>query len=218
MDGSASSGSGIPVWGSEDMGMRQRDLDANPLKQFEYWFKDALAADETLPEAMALATATLEGIPSVRMVLFKGIHENGFEFFTNLNSKKSQEMESNPYAATVFWWRKLKRQIRLEGLVEKLGFERAEEYFRTRPRGSQIGAWASRQSQPISGREELEKQVRAFEKKYPGGEIPCPPFWSGFRLVPSTIEFWQQGADRLHDRVRYKKTQDGSWMKERLAP
>jgi pyridoxamine 5'-phosphate oxidase len=198
--------------------MKPMDLDANPLKQFEKWFEDAVAGGETLPEAMALATASREGIPSVRMVLFKGIHEGGFEFFTNLNSKKSREMESNPYAAAVFWWQRLKRQLRVEGYVEKVKPERAAEYFRTRPRGSQVGAWASKQSQVISDRKELESRARLFEKRYRGRKVPCPPFWGGFRLIPSRMEFWQERANRLHDRIRYQHTQDGCWTKERLAP
>jgi pyridoxamine 5'-phosphate oxidase len=198
--------------------MKQTELDPNPLKQFQKWFGDAIAGGESLPEAMALATASREGIPSVRMVLFKGVSEDGFEFFTNLNSKKSRDMESNPYAATVFWWEKLKRQVRLEGHVEKLGFERAEEYFRTRQRGSQLGAWASRQSQVILNREELENQARVFKEKYLGRKVPCPPFWGGFRLIPASIEFWQERANRLHDRIRYRRAQDGCWIKERLAP
>jgi pyridoxamine 5'-phosphate oxidase len=198
--------------------MKRAELDTDPLKQFEKWFEAAVAAGEALPEAMALATASPEGIPSVRMVLCKGIHDGGFEFFTNLNSKKSREMESNPYAAAVFWWHRVKRQIRLEGSVEKLEPGRAEAYFRTRPRGSQIGAWASRQSQVILSREELERRAGVFEKIYLDREVPCPSFWGGFRLIPSSMEFWQERAHRLHDRVRYRRTQEGRWVKERLAP
>ncbi len=198
--------------------MRRVDLDADPLKQFEKWFEEATAGGDTLPQAMALATASPQGIPSVRMVLFKSIRDGGFEFFTNLKSRKGREMDSNPYAAAVFWWQRLKRQVRVDGRVEKLAPERAKEYFHTRERGSQIGAWASRQSHVISNREELENRVKAFEKKYLGQKVPCPPFWGGFRLIPSSIEFWQQRANRLHDRFRYRRLEDGSWVTERLAP
>ena len=198
--------------------MELEELAANPLTQFEKWFEDAIAGGEILPEAMALATSSLDSIPSVRMVLFKGIRDGGFEFFTNLASRKSREMQSNPNAAAVFWWQRSKRQLRLEGRVEMLDPARTEQYFRTRPRGSQIGAWASRQSHIISDRKELEDQVRIFENKYKGQEIPCPRFWGGFRLIPSIMEFWQERENRLHDRIRYRCEEDGSWIVERLAP
>jgi pyridoxamine 5'-phosphate oxidase len=198
--------------------MRQKELDPNPLRQFERWFEDAIASGEPFPEAMALATASLEAIPSVRMVLFKGIREGGFEFFTNLKSRKGRELESNPNAAAVFWWQRSKRQLRLEGSIEKLSTARAEQYFRTRQRGSQIGAWASMQSQVISGREELESRVRTFEKTNRGRKVTCPPFWGGFRLIPSAMEFWQERENRLHDRFRYRYADGERWIMERLAP
>jgi pyridoxamine 5'-phosphate oxidase len=198
--------------------VKKMNLDPNPLRQFEKWFNEALTGGETAPEAMALATASPAGIPSVRMVLLKGVHKAGFEFFTNFDSRKSHELKGNPHAAVVFWWRNLQRQVRAEGSIEKIDSEEADEYFRTRPRGSQIGAWASRQSQVISGRAELEKRVRDYEIKFSDREVPRPPFWGGFRLIPSSIEFWEERPDRLHDRLLYRISADRIWLLERLSP
>ena len=165
--------------------IRKRDPD--PLRQFENWLDEALAAGEALPEAMALATASPDGVPSVRMVLFKGLSTAGLEFFTNYSSRKCIEMDANPHAAVVFWWEKLRRQVRLEGIVEKLDAKKSDEYFRTRPRGSQISAWASRQSQVIADRKELEELVSDAEVKFRGREVLRPPFWGGYRLIPSSM-------------------------------
>jgi pyridoxamine 5'-phosphate oxidase len=198
--------------------IRKIDLDPDPLRQFEKWLEEALAAGEELPEAMALATASYGGVPSVRMVLFKGLGDTGLEFFTNFNSRKCLEMNANPYAAVAFWWQKQRRQVRLEGVVEKLNAKKSDEYFRTRPRGSQLGAWASRQSQIIANRKELEERVRERVAEFYSREIPRPPFWGGYRLIPSSVEFWQGRADRLHDRLRYRRAEDGSWIIERLSP
>jgi len=198
--------------------MRKADLDPNPFRQFEKWFDEARAGGESLPEAMALATASLSGHPSVRMVLLKGIHKEGFEFYTNLISRKSQELEENPRAALVFWWSQLQRQVRAEGIIERIDSKDADEYFRNRSRESQIGAWASRQSQQIPDREELERCVQEYEKKLAGREAPRPPFWGGFRLIPENIEFWQEQTARLHDRLLYRRSADQDWILERLAP
>jgi pyridoxamine 5'-phosphate oxidase len=176
--------------------MRKSDLDPDPLRQFENWFGEALKAGETLPEATALATASPDGVPSVRMVLFKGLGDAGLEFFTNFNSRKCLEMNANPRAAMVFWWQKLHRQVRLEGTVQKLDAKRSDEYFRTRPRRSQIGAWASRQSQVIADREELEKRLGEYDLKFSGRGVPQPAFWGGYQLIPSTVEFWQEHGRR----------------------
>jgi pyridoxamine 5'-phosphate oxidase len=193
-------------------------LGPDPLREFEKWFEAARASGEAMPEAMALATASPAGVPSVRMVLFKGIHEGGFEFFTNFHSRKGREMEANPRAAVVFWWERLRRQVRVEGRVEKMGAEQADEYFRTRQRGSQLGAWASRQSSVISDRADLEQTVQALQARYRGREVPRPPFWGGFRLLPDIMEFWHGRENRLHDRFRYRRSEDRGWLVERLAP
>ena len=199
-------------------GIQERELDGNPLREFEKWFDKARASGEALPEAMALATASPAGIPSVRMVLFKGIYEGGFELFTNFQSRKSQEIEANPRAAIVFWWPRLQLQVRCEGRVEKVEAARADEYFRTRPRGSQIGAWVSHQSQVIPDRAYLQRRAQAFEKTYSGLQVPRPPFWGGFRLIPDTMEFWHGQANRLHDRFRYRQSGTQGWVLERLSP
>ncbi len=194
------------------------EMDQDPLLEFWRWFEKARASGEALPEAMALATASPAGAPSVRMVLFKGINNGGFEFFTNFDSRKGRELEVNSLASIVFWWERLRRQVRVEGRVQKVEEEQADQYFRTRPRGSQIGAWASRQSQAIPNRADLEARVRALEVEYQGREVPRPPFWGGFRLIPESMEFWQERADRLHDRLRYRRSMDDRWILERLDP
>lgn len=197
--------------------LRRADLDANPLKQFERWFADAQAAAPVDPNAMTLATVGANGAPSVRTLLLKGIDERGFLFFTNYRSRKARELEMNPRAAIVFYWRELERQVAAEGVVEKLTALEAEIYFHSRPRGSQIGAWASQQSTPIPNREFLEKCFADAEAKFPG-DIPIPPFWGGYVLKPERIEFWQGGASRLHDRFEYLKQPDGTWKVQRLSP
>jgi len=194
------------------------EMDQDPLLEFERWFEKARASGEALPEAMALATASPAGVPSVRMVLFKGINKGGFEFFTNFNSRKGRELEANPFASIVFWWERLRRQVRVEGRVQKVEEEQADQYFRTRPRGSQLGAWASRQSQVIPNRADLENRAQALEVKYRGREVPRPPFWGGFRLIPDSMEFWLGRADRLHDRLLYRRSKDDRWILERLDP
>ncbi len=196
--------------------MDERDLDPDPLRQFERWFAAASDAGIELPEAMALATATAEGWPSVRMVLLKGADERGFGFFTNIESRKGGELAANPQAALLFYWQPPGRQVRIEGRVERMTAEESETYFRSRPLRSRLAAWASPQSQPLADRAELERLYANAEERY-GEEVPLPPHWGGFRLVPDAYEFWEHGADRLHDRVRYERADDG-WSRTRLAP
>lgn len=166
---------------------------------------------------MTLATAASDGTPSARVVLLKGLSENGFVFYTNYESPKGKELAANPKAALVFYWPELERQVRVAGRVERVSREQSAAYFHSRPRGSQLGAWASRQSEIIPGREPLEDRLRALQAEYPG-EVPLPPFWGGFRLLPRQIEFWQGRPNRLHDRLLYSLQQDGSWRRERLSP
>jgi pyridoxamine 5'-phosphate oxidase len=195
--------------------LRRSDLDPDPFRQFEAWFEAARAAALPLPEAMALATASAGGAPSARMVLLKGV-DHGFVFFTSYESRKGRELEENPRAALLFHWQPLGRQVRVEGRVERVRAAESAEYFRTRPRGAQLGAWASPQSRPIAGRAELEERLAAVEREHPG-EPPSPPFWGGFRLLPIRFEFWQHRDDRLHDRFVFEP--DGNaWRVTRLGP
>jgi pyridoxamine 5'-phosphate oxidase len=197
--------------------MHEHDLDPDPLKQFERWFADARDAGLAAPEAMALATATPEGLPSVRMVLLKGAGERGFDFYTHYESRKGGELEANPHAALLFHWQPLGRQVRIEGGVARIGAEESEAYFVTRPLESRLAAWASPQSRPLAGRDELERLYADAMARFPGADVPLPPHWGGFRVQPEAYEFWQHGDDRLHDRVRYER--DGeAWGRERLAP
>lgn len=198
--------------------LREEDLDPNPFKQFEKWFDWALTADLIHPNAFTLATSGADQRPSVRMLLLKGFDEKGFVFYTNSESKKGHDLSDNPNAAICFWWDKLERQIRIEGTVERIDERRADAYFASRPRGSQIGAWASEQSRVIDDRYVLENRYREIEKKYEGGDVPRPPCWLGYVLMPSSIEFWQGRPDRLHDRLRYRLLPEGTWLIERLAP
>ena len=198
-------------------GLRERDLRPSPFEQFQLWFDQAVAAQLKEPNAMCLATASAEGIPSARIVLLKGMDDRGFVFFSNYESQKGEELEENPHAALVFYWAELERQVRITGSVEKVTREETEIYFATRPRESQLGAWVSEQSVVISGRKALEEQMAALEKWYEGSEIPAPPNWGGYRVIPEAIEFWQGRPGRLHDRLRYR-LEDGKWTIERLAP
>jgi pyridoxamine 5'-phosphate oxidase len=193
-------------------------IDRNPIKLFQAWFNDAIAAKLPLPEAMNLATATPEGRPSSRMVLLKQVDDDGFVFFTNYHSAKAQQLGSNPYAALVFYWPQLDRQVRIEGKVERTSAAESAEYFQTRPRESQIGAWASPQSSVIPGREVLEERARELEEYYRDREIECPGHWGGYRLRPDRIEFWKNRVGRLHDRILYELGSDNTWIIKRLAP
>jgi pyridoxamine 5'-phosphate oxidase len=196
--------------------MEERDLESDPLRQFERWFEDARGSGLAVPEAMALATATAAGRPSVRMVLLKGADDRGFTFHTNYESRKGAELAANPHAALLFHWQPLGRQVRVEGRVERVGVEESEAYFRTRPLGSRLAAWASPQSRPLTGRAELERLYAEARERF-DEDVPLPPAWGGLRLVPEAYEFWEHGDDRLHDRVRYERGGDG-WSKTRLAP
>ncbi len=197
------------------------DVALNPFVQFDNWFQEALATARkdagSEANAMTLATANKEGIPSARIVLLKGIDEKGFIFYTNYNSRKGQEMTENPHAALVFHWQELERQVRIEGKVERVSSKISDTYFSSRPKGSRIGAWASPQSQVIPHRDLLENNTAELQHKYEQEEVPRPPHWGGYRLVPSVIEFWQGRSSRLHDRVRYA-LDHGKWVIERLAP
>jgi pyridoxamine 5'-phosphate oxidase len=190
------------------------DLDPDPLRQFRRWFGEAPADGVAVPEAMTLATATAEGRPSARMVLLKQADERGFAFYTNLESRKARELDENPHAALLFHW--AGRQVRVEGAVEPATREESEAYFRTRPLGSRLAAWASPQSRPLADRDELDR-LYAEAAAMHGDDVPLPPHWGGFRVVPDAYEFWQHGDDRLHDRVRYDRVGDG-WRRTRLAP
>jgi len=197
--------------------MDVHDLDPDPLKQFERWFEEAREAGLAAPEAMALATATPEGRPSVRMVLLKNTDERGFDFYTHYGSRKGGELETNPHAALLFHWQPLGRQVRVEGPVVRIPAEESEAYFVTRPLESRRAAWASPQSRPLTSRAELERLYADAENRFPGDEVPLPPHWGGYRVVPDAYEFWQHGDDRLHDRIRYERDGD-AWKRERLAP
>jgi pyridoxamine 5'-phosphate oxidase len=199
-------------------GLAESELDKDPFVQFGEWMNQALEAGITLPNAMTLATAGPDAVPSARMVLLKGFDPQGFVFYTNYESRKGRELIANPHAALVFYWNLLERQVVIAGDVTKVDRDEAEEYFRSRPLGSRLGAWASPQSTVISSREELEARVTELEKTYAGGEVPIPPQWGGFRLVPVRFEFWQSRPNRLHDRFRYSRVPEHDWEIERLAP
>jgi pyridoxamine 5'-phosphate oxidase len=192
-------------------------IDKNPFTQFSTWYKLAFEQEFPHPDAMTLATSSIQGKSSARIVLLKGFDENGFIFYTNYGSRKGKELTENPYASLLFYWDKLDLQVRIEGSVKKVSSKDSEEYFHSRPRGSQIGAQVSAQSTVIESREELEKQYEELEKKYEGKEIPLPDNWGGFILMPDCFEFWQSRENRLHDRIRYSKADTG-WKIERLAP
>lgn len=196
--------------------LREEDLDPDPFRQFEAWFAEAAKAVRA-PEAMAIATATADGRPSVRMVLLKGVGEHGFVFYTGYESRKGTELTSNPRAALLFYWDPLGRQVRVEGEVAKVSAEESERYFHTRPRGSQLAALASRQSSAIGSRAELEARHAELEQSLVGRDVPLPPNWGGFRLVPDAFEFWQHRENRLHDRIRYRR-EGCAWQMERLSP
>jgi len=222
-------------------GLRRKDLDADPLLQFKKWFDQARGArasgrvrkffvglyksvlmpggaEQIDVNAMTLATVDDKGQPSARTVLLKGVDERGFIFYTNYGSRKGKELAQNPRAALVFYWPDQERQVCVAGEVSQLAASESEAYFKTRPRGSRLGAWASAQSQPVRDRAVLEEKWREMEARYPGEKIPCPPYWGGYVLCPTRIEFWQGRANRLHDRFCYTRQQDQSWMLERLAP
>ena len=189
----------------------------DPIGLFKDWLADAERSEPSNPNAMTLATVTSDGAASARMVLLKGVDERGFTFYTNLGSRKAEQLSANPRAALCFYWKSLKRQVQVEGTVERVDDAEADAYFATRPRGAQIGAWASRQSHPLEGRFRLEARMAKYTAKFHVGTVPRPDFWSGFRVVPQLIEFWREQPFRLHDRVVYHRD-GGGWRKERLYP
>ncbi len=199
-------------------GLRRADLAADPIQQFTTWFAEAAAAQLRDVNAMSLATATPDGVPDVRIVLLKGMSERGFVFFTNYESAKGRQLAANPSVALNFFWVQLERQIRINGHAEKISAEESEEYFHSRPLGSQLGAWASAQSEAITSRDALEAQLAEVTRKFAGASIPLPPHWGGYRVVPSAIEFWQGRTNRLHDRFRYSREGDAAWRIDRLSP
>ena len=199
-------------------GLRRRDLDPDPIKQFGNWFTSAIEAGIRDVNAMSLATAGRNAKPSVRVVLLKSFGHDGFVFFTNYESEKGRHLAENPHAALVFYWIELDRQVRITGPVEKTSHEESARYFYSRPIGSQLGAWASRQSEVLDGRRVLDARMAEVTERYADKPIPLPPHWGGYRLKPDMMEFWQGRPNRLHDRFRYVRRADGSWQIDRLAP
>jgi len=199
-------------------GLSENDLDPDPILQFRRWFEDAVTAGVREPNAMTLATSTKEGHPSARMVLLKGFDDRGFTFYTNYESRKGSELVENPLAALILFWVDLERQIRIEGRVELATSAESDAYFATRPLESRLGAWASHQSEVLPSRAVLERRVLELREQYSSQEVPRPPFWGGFRVVPESIEFWQGRQSRLHDRLRYRRQSSQAWIIERLSP
>ena len=197
--------------------LRETHVDADPIRQFEAWFADALAAQVLEPNAMTLATATSDGVPSARIVLLKGIDAGGFVFFTDYRSRKGAELAENPLAALVFLWKEIERQVRVSGAVSRVMAAESEAYYRSRPLGSRLGAWVSHQSSVIASRAEIEERWQAVSQRFADGDVPLPPHWGGYRVMPDEIEFWQGRPNRLHDRLRYERTSSG-WTISRLSP
>ena len=198
-------------------GLVEKDLARDPFRQFEKWFQEAQAAKIAEPNAMVLATAAKDGRPSTRTVLLKNVDGRGFVFYSNYESRKGRELEANARASLLFPWIAMERQVIVEGSVTKVAREESEAYFHSRPRASQLAAWVSAQSTIISGRRILEDSLKALEQKYAGQDVPLPPHWGGWRLMPETVEFWQGRRSRLHDRLRFRREKDG-WIVERLSP
>lgn len=198
-------------------GLSEADAGPDPLALFHLWFGQALAASVPEPNAMTLATATPDGRPSARIVLLKACDDRGLTFFTNYRSRKGRELANNPHAAVVFFWHAVERQVRVEGVVEQVTPAESDDYFATRPADSRLGAWASDQSEVLPDRAELERRHREFMARYPEGNVPRPPHWGGYRLVPDAWEFWQGRPGRLHDRLRYRRAV-GGWVRDRLSP
>jgi len=199
-------------------GLDEGDLPDEPVKLFKEWLDQAIDTEDTEANVMSLATVDENGRPDVRILLLKGVENGGILFFTNYRSRKARNLSKNPFASCCFWWPGLERQVRLSGPVEKVSREVSEEYFASRPRESQIGAWTSEQSQSIENRKILEEEFKKYEDKFAGGEVPMPEFWGGYRLKPERVEFWQGRAGRLHDRILYTSEDHDKWDRVRLAP
>jgi pyridoxamine 5'-phosphate oxidase len=193
-------------------------MDDDPIARFLDWYHEAVNAAVPAPDAMVLATVGAGGRPSARVVLYRGVSAGGLRFFTNYESRKGEDLAAHPFAAVVFHWAQLERQLRVEGAIEKLPGAESDEYFRSRPRGHQLNAWASPQSRPIEGLAELVHRREALEAQYADREVPRPPHWGGYRLVPARMEFWTSGADRFHQRELYERRDDGRWSRSRLGP
>ncbi|WZO98788.1 pyridoxamine 5'-phosphate oxidase [Isosphaeraceae bacterium EP7] len=196
----------------------ERGVDADPIAQLGVWLEEAVLADVPEPNAMTLATATLDGHPSARIVLLRGLDRRGLTFYTNYDSRKGHELAANPHAAIVFFWPTQERQVRVEGRIDRAPAPESDAYFQSRPLASRLGAWASDQSQIIAGRDALEARYADLEKAHPDGDVPRPPHWGGYLLAPTAIEFWQGRASRLHDRLRYELDGEGRWSLQRLSP
>jgi pyridoxamine 5'-phosphate oxidase len=196
----------------------ESSADADPLQQLLRWLGEAADAQVAEPSAMTLATATRDGRPSARIVLLKGVDERGLVFFTDSRSQKGEELARNPLAALVFWWCELERQVRVSGTVTRIAEAESEAYYRSRPLGSRLSAWASHQSQVVPGRAALEAQWEAASRRHANSEVPRPPYWGGYRVQPKEYEFWQGRPNRLHDRLRYRQGKNGGWLLERLSP
>ena len=194
------------------------DLDADPIQQFTKWYNEVQAAEITEYYAMTLATCTNEGRPAARIVYLRGFDERGFAFYTNYNSRKGEELAQNPQAALCFYWKEVERQVRIEGMVEKVSEEESDAYFSGRPMNNKLGAWASSQSGPLESAQALEVRVEEFRRKFAGGEIPRPAHWGGYRMIPDRIEFWQGRPSRLHDRFVYTFDEQGNWKAQRINP
>lgn len=198
--------------------LNEADIDSNAIRQFGLWWQDALDSEIDEVNAVTLSTATIDGKPSARIVLLKGYDENGFVFFTNYESHKGKELASNPQACMVFFWKELERQIRVEGIVEKISEKESDQYFLSRPAGSQLGAWASPQSTVIESRDVIEENLKKYGARFSTQPVARPPYWGGYRLQPQLIEFWQGRSSRLHDRLQYSLQKNGDWKIDRLAP
>lgn len=196
----------------------KKKVDKNPIVQFFHWMENALEAKVYEPNAMTLATADKKGQPDARIVLLRGVDKNGFSFFTNYKSTKGKEILENRKVCLNFYWAELARQVRIKGAVEKLGAKASDDYFQSRPRESQISAWASNQSEWIENRDELNKKFRVLEKKFAGKKVPRPPHWGGYLVKPNSIEFWQGRSNRLHDRILFEKNRTGKWKLSRISP
>jgi pyridoxamine 5'-phosphate oxidase len=198
--------------------LREEDVDPDPIEQFRRWYDDAGSRGVLAPDAMIVASATPDGRPSARAVLLRGLDERGFAFYTNFESRKGRELDANPHAAILFHWPEVHRQVRATGPVERVSQAESEAYWNNRPRASRISAWASAQSETIASREQLEARAAEAEARFGDGEVPLPPFWGGYRLAPHELELWEHRDDRLHDRLRYTRTDDDDWVIDRLQP